>query len=492
MTVALEVLLWLMFAVWGYVVTRRFMQWEHALALSLPMGMGCAAFSAIVLYLIPFQWNLLSGLVLMFLILTAGLLRHHFKPSPSWNKEFPVNIKKELGVGIGVLLPPVLFFSSFNVLTYASDSLTFFDGLGRFFALSRMPDTNSAFLPIAFLKEPLSGVVHALAYELGVEHLQTLTPICSFWVLVSVCAFALVEFKNYDYKAKIGICTLVPLLMCSPFYFEMSLFLLPNLVTALFLTCAMCMLFSWQSFYAQEGHSTGNKQPFLILSALMFGFSSLLQPDMRAFVLIPLMLIARDRESAWTFSLVYIPIAYIWPLGRLFYVETSFVFKGIYGAPWVPLAIFSLHIITTILTPLLWKKLKQSGMLVFGPITFSFMLLGLALALPIDFSEALHSLDKLLFKAGRWGYFWFIIIPLAFLAVLFDTGLRKYLFITLVTGFFSMRIIVYSITPMPDGSWGYAANRVLLHIAPLMVFYVIAVLGKSLDVTLWRKPEKTT
>jgi hypothetical protein len=493
MTIALEILFWLMLTVWGYVVIRRFMRWEHALALSLPMGMGCAAFSAILLYLIPFQWNLLSGLVLMFLVLAAGLLRYQSSLSLSWNKEFPVNIRKELGVGIGVLLPPVLFFSSFNVLTYASDSLTFFDGLGHFFALSRMPDTDSAFLPVAFLKEPLSGAVHALAYEWGIDHFQTLTPVCSVWILVSVCAFVLVELKNDNYKANFLFCLLVVFFMCSPFYIEMSLFLLPNLVTALFLTSGMYLLlqvFVLQSVDSLKTPSARNKQVLLILLSLMFGFSSLSQPDMRAFVLIPLFLIARDYYSAWIFTLVYIPIAYLWPLGRLLYVETPFVTAEIYGAAWVPLSMFALHITITILAPHLWKKLKQTLMLALGPIVFCLMLLGLALALPIDFSETLHNLTILLFKKGRWGNFWYVIIPLALLAVVMDTGRRKYFFITLVAGFFSMRIIVYSIAPMPDGSWGYAANRVLLHIAPFMVFYIIAVLGKSLDATLWRKPEK--
>lgn len=452
---------------WGKYVFR--LPENYSLILSLPFGLGFSSFFSLLIITIGLNIPIYYSLIIPFIIAIYCFYKYPNSESSS-NIFF---ITKSIVFCFIIFLVNYLL-NSYNLAAYTSDSFVY-DGIGRVIAISARFDAtiNTEVNDLLFMKPPMSSLLHALGYSYGIESLFTLYPFVSLFTLMGLIYFSFIIGKeHFNVKLPILILTAIlgSLLLISPNYIYHTFFALPNLLASMYFSLGLycTILYKYNQKYFTKEYS---QNPLLLSIGALLGFAYLTNPTMGFLNLLPILFIATDRDTIPQLSLSYLPISYIWPVFQLLQGRIP----APYGFHGYDLLTLLSYLIVMYFAPKIYLRWGYDLLVKGLFLALSAILLFCVIVFPQNFFAMLSNLLSLMFYTGDWGAFWYIATTMVMLFICFSKIKYKEIFVIFIYGFFIVRFLIYSVTRDKlgiDHTSISSGNRILLFIAPFIIFYI--------------------
>jgi|GEM_PF-4725002 len=373
-----------------------------------------------------------------------------------------------------------------NYLHYSPDSLINEAVSRMFHKCGAFPDSTAKVHYVLFnVRLPFYISVNNIAYLAGINFFYSFLSASTVFITVFVVGIWLEEYgeDRNSRHLKYSVVALVTLLLSSKIIQFHTFYYLSNLTSMTYFTVG---LFSLYRYLRRE-------ERYLLLYACFFlGLTGIIRKEMLVFSLIPVwyVLFVCKGNIGFLYKIyafiAYSFCSYTWYFWGMSLANTGFVEllnSGIktssHGGILVSCMSFVLAGIVFLLP---WQKIKcKRG--------FVYILYVLVIALTIvfkldDFSTAFSNLVLLMFtENGMWGFVWYLLLMASIfwgiLRVLDlscdDQTHSRMSFLPFVLGtFLIVRVVLYVYFDGPqDVSWNDSGNRILLHILPVAVYFII-------------------
>lgn len=484
----LQILFWLIVSFIGFYFGKFCigLSSKYAFSMSFQLGIGLSVFTGILLLFCNFELPLYYSMIINLFLIVCIFYRckEHNRLSKGVLKS-DLLLKSFLLAGFIILFSAI--FVKYNLAMYTSDSFGY-EGFGRVISISRQFIASDEFVNSSMRKEPMLALVHAISFSLGIVHLNSFYPLCAIFVILGTVIFSVSTLRRTLTKKTsliLLICS-VCCLICTKNFILHSFFVLPNMIATLFLSSGLFCFYRYTISDRKvqlERIEIVPEHSLLVCSIVMFGFGTMVRPEFRFYVLIPFFFIARESKTAATIlPLIYVPLAYVWPLVRFFHNNGENI--GAYAS--LSIDIFSLFSFLFILFGAC-RSVRFKDNFIYLSIYLSIVMVIIVtyFSFTANFGICIQNLYSLMFKTGNWGIFWYIIIPLICLSVFFDNNTKsRNIFLILFGGFLCLRIVIYTVfrsSGVVDWQYMGSGNRILLHIIPFLVFYIVSNFSKRLS-----------
>jgi hypothetical protein len=362
------------------------------------------------------------------------------------------------------------FFLQYNFSSIGPDSLAyiyngkqiFHDGLSEG-TISEMV-VRGIFLPL----------IQAGSVVISKSYLSTFSPLISLSLFACVVYFSIHFSKSTSWiKNVINIFVSVLsslVLITIPIVVQHFYYIHTNLPSAAYYLIAVVSF--WISYNENEN------QWFTIGVIALLGFSILRieAPIFAIALLIPLL----QNENTYTKKRLLILLPYM-IFEILFYLFLTYLLSGqstYILSPYRSLAIVGIYLLfllfvllkkTKFIKP--WIICNISKLMISG---LTFGIIGFYIYKPVAMVSTVRTIVENMFISGCWGKAWFYILPILLVAMVYPKRFQheEYFFNNIVAFILILLLVDYQAYPIHYLNSGDSANRIMLHILPIILFYI--------------------
>ena len=320
-------------------------------------------------------------------------------------------------------------------------------------------------------------LIQAMGMLFGLDYVWFIQPVLSVIMITVIIYFGYKSVIRYIIKKWIAYALVVGAIL---------LFLTANLIYGMLvythtnLSSALYLFLTVVSFYFAIEDDNGGWLVLGGLSLISFGLVRIENP-LIALIIIFLYLSSgklSQRQSILTF-IPYLLFQGVWYFSvYLMDIETFLSGMGDGQILLISLACFAMILVILLRR---WQLLKRVMDWASKSLPFIFLAFwGVLGALnPSVFLNNLKAILTNFFISGGWGFFWVINIPLLFISIYSEHFPQKRLLLRFLISFFAViEILGFFRYPYHD-QWYDSANRMMIHIAPLVLFFVITQVAKA-------------
>jgi hypothetical protein len=388
-------------------------------------------------------------------------------------------------VGLSFFLALNVALFHLNLLNFSRDSFSYI-GLGESIAKSGyFPSPgmhNSDILYFVQKRLIFLAMLIAGSYLFGVSIYSTLFPLTALSFLPVFVMLFFVASKSINPKRFIrlvlGMCGAL-LIADLPAYLYQAYYVNNNLLVSVFYSIGLFSVFIYDN---------RREKIWVTIAALTLACTMLLRNEMCVFSLIPISLFMSikglDRGDYRLFLFILVSVSLPWYLFKLRYLGLGnylpygngeilqiFVFLG-YGVSYVVV-----HFDAT-----------RNGLAVVAPkvliTTLAVFLIGCLYYLPLGSIKSINFLLHVISGSKGvhdWGVIWLAFAIAAVIGLAFVENRESIFWIQAVVAFFLMRVILYSVFEVLSDSHVASGSRILLHILPAGVCYILLLLAHELS-----------
>jgi hypothetical protein len=381
------------------------------------------------------------------------------------------------GAGMALLLGGVaVLAATYNYAAATPDSINIIL-FGRLLALDGVTPWVSQRLSSYGIFLP---ALHAASVLLGDAYLWAIQPTLG---IVFALLFGYFSFRTMKRLAAnqavarglwIGVSVLT-LLVGTFFMFFQSVYIHNNFLSGLYLFVAVA------SFYSAVVEERHEWLVFGVLALVAFSFARTEAP---LYSLIFLSIVLAPDQLTYRTRL-YATLAYAIPVA----VWYAFLFNAIRDSHILNqerigliLAIIALFAAGMAMTRITWIRDRILPLLPYLMLLTLVLILGVTFVRqPTDLKHATRvTFDNMFFAqwwhetwaSNWWGVTWFAVVALAAIAVLLPRIADERLFVVGITGFFVLLFDFILVRSVYRSGWGDSGNRMLVHVLPLIFFYL--------------------
>ena len=320
------------------------------------------------------------------------------------------------------------------------------------------------------------GLIHAMGMLFGLDYVWFIQPVLSAILIAAMVYFGNKSVIRYLHKKWLSLVLVVGatlLFVTANLTYGMLVYNHTNLSSGLFLFLIVVSL-----YFAIEEDNEG----WLVLSGLSLISFGLMRIENPLIALIVIFLYLSSgklslRQSIFTF-IPYLLIQGIWYFSvYLMDIETFLSSMGDGQILLISIACFAMIFVILFSR---WRILKWildwAGKLL--PFIFLAVWSVLGALNPSTFLTNLQAIMSNFFVSGNWGFFWIINIPLLFISLFSDHFPQKRLLLRILISFFAVIEILGFFRVPYHNQWYDSANRMMIHIAPLVTFFIVTQFAK--------------
>ncbi len=377
-----------------------------------------------------------------------------------------------LGIG-AIYLAIVFFFYTFNYSFITNDSL---------YLILMGKDLIQSGFSEWYYASPASmgiymGLIQSMGMLFGFEYVWFIQPVLSLILIVVFIYFGYRSVSRYIHKKWLSALLVIGAIAVfgtSDLPFAMFEYIHTNLTSGLFLFLVVLSL-----YYTIEEENGS----WLVLTGFAFISFGLMRIENVIMALILIFLYISSgkltlKQSAFTF-IPYLVIQGIWYF-LVYFMEIETFLSSMEK---IQILLTSLACFAMIFVIFLsqWRLLQR--ILDWTGRAFPFLLLvvwsALGIMNPPQYLTNLQSLGLDLFITGNWGSFWYVVVSLFIISMFLSHFPQKRLLSRFMVGFVAIvEILGFFRVPYHD-EWNDSANRMMIHIAPLVLFFVITQIAKA-------------
>lgn len=320
-------------------------------------------------------------------------------------------------------------------------------------------------------------LLHSLAMFGRYDFSYAIHPLLSlnFLIIFYVCLYEEI-IKVGNNKVNSAIIALLGTLVIGGSYFWIfqSVLMLNNLITSIFLSLAV--IFAWRAL--TKGNQIWFKFSFYFM--LVFLFSRVENPLCGLLFFAAMFMLNIPYDLVRNYFTLYSVAAILW-------YSKVFTITGI-GGQGDFLTINKAIAILVLYALLLLFLFKQSSLAMklkpyIGMLLILMLLIISGVLTIIKMNHAYLNLKVMIenmFMYGSWGYTWVIVLMMVILTVVMNEFPESKYFLTCIIGYFLVMFILFMFRPQPVRlGFGDSANRMLIHILPVLVFYLFSKFGNQ-------------
>jgi hypothetical protein len=399
------------------------------------------------------------------IIILIGLIILYYIFISFYQKPFPFSIKQLLFFGAILVL-----FSGISVLTQKLNySIATVDSASRIFI-------GKSLVLDGFTLDTRVNLgsfnIYAMAIQsasilLGEQYIYSFQPLL-FLSLIGIF-FSLILFSHRSLQKSNGyhIALLSTLFLCSGYFVVFQAFYIhDHLFTSLFFF--ICVTSFWLA------NQTNNHAWNYFGSLAAIGLSlSRVEGPVFLFVILILALI-QDQSSYRTRLLTYLPPIFVviaWNLA-IVSAASSVVHALKPERVLILVAAYLGLAFLVVFSEWNWSKKIFTHLKWLVPLGLVIIFIGFFILKPSHIWTNVASIASNMFHNGRWGMFWYFALLLAFFSILLPKIPNEDFFRTNILSFFIILIDLGGFRSSFRLGWSDSANRMLVHIVPLLVFYL--------------------
>jgi hypothetical protein len=328
-------------------------------------------------------------------------------------------------------------------------------------------------------------LIQALGPLFGLDYVWFIQPILSlilcvaFFVLCYRSVTRHIQLKWLVMALALGA---LVLFVTSNLLYATMIYIHTNLSSALFLFLTVAAL-----YFAVEEDNSG----WLVLAGLaLISFGLMRIENVLMALLVIFFYVSSGKLSQRQSKLTFVPYLALqgaWYFAVSFMQVDSFL-SSMGRGQIIVIALACFAMIAVILLshwrPLKWL-LDWSGKLL--PFLLLAIWVVLGLLNPTQGLINIRALATNLFVSGNWGSFWFAALALIWISVFTRQFPQKRLLLSFLVSFISVVEILGFFRHPYHGRWFDSANRMMIHIAPLFLFFVVTQIAKASS-----QPDKVT
>ena len=377
-------------------------------------------------------------------------------------------------LGIGAVYVAVLyFFYRFNISFISNDSL---------YIILMGQDLVQTGFAEWYYASPASmgiymGLVQAMGMVFGLDYVWFIQPVLSLILMIAFIYFGLKSVSRYIQKWWIAALLVVGGLLIfesSNLAYILLTYIHTNLTSGLFLFLTVASLY----FAIEE-----DNQSWLALSGIALISFGLMRIENVIMALVLILIYVSSgmltkRQSSLTF-IPYLIIQGFWYFS-LYFMEFDTYLSSMDKTQILLTSLACFAMVAVILLSQ-WRFLQR--ILVWAGKLFPILLLGVWIVFgimnPTLGLTNLRALGRVLFISGYWGAFWYAVIFLTLISIVNSRFPQKRLLSGFLVSFVAIvEILGFFRHPYHD-QWFDSANRMMVHIVPLILFFVITQIAKA-------------
>lgn len=325
----------------------------------------------------------------------------------------------------------------------------------------------------------------AIADLFDVDLYLSLFPLLAFYLVffTLLVVHSQLESLSLSFPIRSGLILASLLFFGVPAYLYHSFYFHTNLLTACYYCAGIFAIF----YYIKTP-----RPEWVFLAAVFLAATTLTRISMLYFVFIPITILIGlkkpDNRHFFLFLIPFVLITYGWQLFRLSLVGLDTGYHNIGGAELGSLPLLLILAVFTVSDKLYHRITRHSPLI--AVIGLLILLASLAVKYPSGLTECMSYLYKILFfnlgQAGwGWGWFWALFVIVFFADLPRNKFPEEKALCYVLLMFALFRVIIYT-TPMVSGDSNvFSGSRILLHIFPVAVSYLIIALGNRLKSNNW-------
>lgn len=346
-----------------------------------------------------------------------------------------------------------------------------------------------------FLRSRMSflATLVAGATFFNIELIRIITPLAALYFAGLLTLLFYQSSEKIDLRPRlrffIGLVGALLMVTVPGYYLKHAYYINQNLFTAIFFTTSIAAIYIYD---------IRRESQWLVISAICLGATTLMRTEMNFFAVIPIVAllgiddIKRREYALFLFSFVAVAL----PL-QIFIAYKLGMSRHYHGWPLGQVLVYLVYLTSYFIVHL---RSLRSRVAPRAQQLLTAALVVVMLAAAIGKMNVLGSITDLLsivvFSEGtvRWGVIWIAIAAVLVTGTIFNKDKDKSFdyWVHILLAFFMLRIVLYSLGLFREGSNSqfYSGSRILLHIMPVGIMYMLMVFSKALASIAWFKDDR--